>query len=862
MANLDTLTDDFTGALDNTKWASYTSNGGTLTSTGTGLILATSSTSNSSAAQITSVAGFGLIGSYVFARIDPFTPADVNTVLHVFSTASGTRYMSLRYYNGNMQGRVNTTTWTTLEPYSAALWKYWRIGFTSAGYQTFERSADGVNWVVVAGATYSLSTSFNTVKAQIYTQNTGNAANGQTLVDSVNIAAPTGPLPNSVNDVEAVDNPTALWTNSATPSSASDTETLDPPLVSQTPIPTSINDVVSIGTPDVSFAPNTVSPDSIIDLGPVGTPSVDLVRFYTGAYGEGAYGEGTYSGAFISPASIVHTEAFGAPTLIQLTGPNPASLNDPETLGSPTIGGTAVPPDKMPLTIIDPETVDSPAVSFLASGGYGQGLYGAGLYGQGQLGETVTLPDTPTGATNYAYGAGTYGEGIYYGSTVVVAPPPVTDTPPATDPLFGDVAGITKPALHILGVGPWSPRIVWRGAANYGVPGGNRPARPAMPLPAATSKGFTLRVNEASEARVELNLSRGSGLIIDEIDTDLWWRRKDPRTGVVEMIGRFNTSHANTSASDSGINVSLQFDDYRTLLGQRLVMRYLHPDWPDGDQSQWAKGTKVTDVLAWALPKDMRLDLTEVTGETPYNLGVLNGPYHLPPGTSIEDVMDGLNALSPIRWEWWIETPNNINEAPKLRFTLGQRGTDKGVVLFDLGKGPSPILGWTRNAAADNYANALFYSGGEGSVVQTIPAQIAQYGQRDATAGNSSIPGTEIQLLKSRAQKKLASLASRAPTYSVQLARSFWRGRAHIDVGDTVTLIIRLGKETLREQHRVTEISVDIDVNGFEDVTLTLGTPLPSPDSRSKRAPLQKLVRTLRSYNAPRGSDKVITEDE
>lgn len=500
---------------------------------------------------------------------------------------------------------------------------------------------------------------------------------------------------------------------------------------------------------------------------------------------------------------------------------------------------------------------------------YSAGLYGEGVYGGGS-------PPPPTGQTNYVYGAGTYGEGPYYGYVGAGTDSNPTDNPTYGSgtygygiyygestvvkdaiPLFNDIAGTGQPPLHIIGIGPWSPVIHWRGAANYGVGAGNLPARPHLAMPPATSKGFTLRLDEGDEARFELNLSRGSAVILDEMDTDVWWRRKDPRTKKVEIIGRFNVSHANTSTSDTGINVSVQCDDYKTILGERRILRYKDVT---NSETQWDQGTPITEILKWAIPGNTRLDLSELDT---YDLGAVTATgFHLPPGTTIAEVMEQLIAVSPIRWEWWIETPNDINQSPKLRFQLGTRGLDKGVVLFDLGKGPSPIASWTRRAAADDYANSIIYSGSQGAVVQVIDAQVLQYGQRDTTAGNSTIDGTQIQLMRARAKAKLAKLATRTPSYTIQLASGFWRGREHIDVGDTITLILRLGKETLKEKHRVTEITVDIDSQGAEEVALTLGTPPPSADPRSKRAPLQRIVRHLREYKAPPGSERVIMPDE
>jgi hypothetical protein len=466
---------------------------------------------------------------------------------------------------------------------------------------------------------------------------------------------------------------------------------------------------------------------------------------------------------------------------------------------------------------------------------YGQGHYGAGIYG----GIPAPDPPPPPAQDNPTYGSGTYGYGIYSGD-------PIPTFPAAT----------TRPALHILAIGPASPHTDWRGAENYNLPAGARTSRPHLALPAAQSKSFTLRLNEGSEARTEHQLTRGAAIIIDEMDTDLWWRRRDPRSRRTEMIGRFNASHVNLAASDTGVNLSVQWDDYQTILGARMVMRMLHPDW-NPPKSMWDAGTPVTDVLRWAIPANTGLDLTELDT---FPLGAITQPFHLPPDTEIADVFDQLEAISPLNWEWWIETPANLDRPPILRFAIGRRGQDKQVVLFDLGKGPSPIQSWTRQAAEGNYANCLYFTGKSGGAIVRIPAEINRYGQRDAKDGNSGV-ADNAEVLRAAAMKRLTRWATRRPTYTLTLTPGYWRGRTHIDIGDTVRLILALGAERIDTRYRISELSCEIDANGHEEVTLTLGTPLPSADPRSKRAPLMRLIRYIKNYETPRDAPTIDTDD-
>jgi hypothetical protein len=688
--------------------------------------------------------------------------------------------------------------------------------------------------------------------------------------------------PESNRDDETFGEPTlgvALWPE---PDSLTDAETLGTPdlkFVPGTVYPAGIGGNEAIGTPAVTFMPGTLYPQAISDVGTIGTPSVVFKTFYTGGYGQGPYGVGLYSGMWIGlDPSITDPDALGKPELQALKAVIPASITDPDLTGGPALSGSSVGNALAPLSIVDPETLAAAIdVDFVGNDLYGQGLYGVGLYGSGQQGAGEPYDPAIPGTTNYNYGAGIYGEGIYPGSVGAPTDDKPRDNPTygsgtynygiyygpqkadvGCAPLFTNIVGTTRPPMHILGIGPWSPAIDWRGAPNYNIAAGARASRPAMALPATTSKGFTLRLNDGSEARTDLALPRGAAVIIDEMDTDLWWRRKDPRTNELEVIGRFNTSHVNTATSDTGVTVSCQFDDYQTLLADRLVLKYKDTK---HNESLWDKNTKVTDILAFAIPGNTRLDLSEVTGTNPYDLGTITQPYHLPPGTAVGEVFEQLVVISKTRWEWWIETPADIDAPPKLRFQIGTRGLDKGVVLHDLGKGPSNIASWVRNGAADSYANSLNYSGSDGSVVEVIDDDIIRYGQRDATASNSNLDGTQMDLLRAAAKRKLEKLADRTPTYTVILAAGFWRGRKHIDVGDTVTLIIRLGKDHFDQKYRVAEIAVEIDDVGMETVTLTLGTPHASADGRSKKSPLMRIVRYLIQYTAPKGALEIPTDE-
>jgi len=442
-------------------------------------------------------------------------------------------------------------------------------------------------------------------------------------------------------------------------------------------------------------------------------------------------------------------------------------------------------------------------------------------------------------------------------------------------------------AIHIMGIGSQNTR--WRGAPNYGLkpspdivlklptkpgepvtyfgaqstaaklPGNNLDnipgiigdtapivfGRPVLPLPEATSSGFTLRLDGGDEARSEHAFHRSEAIFIEEMLTDLWWRRREPTTGTVEAIGRFNADKVDITVDGPDVRISCTWVDYRTLLEDRLNLEYLHPEL-DPPESTWPINTNVTEILKFAIPNDIHLDVSEL--DTSNLLGTTTAPYELPPGTNLETVFKNMVSLSRTKWEWWVELPTTDTAPPKLRFAVNGRGTDRGVVLFDTDGVNGPIESWKIRSASDQYANAIFYSGSDRGVVRILTEDALLYGQRDAEDSDNTLNGENMAALEKAADRRLQELANRTPTFDLTLRAGFWQGRAHIDVGDWITIYIRLGDDLMAGKHRVTEIDVDIDTNGEETVTLTCGTPRPFRDPRSRKSTVSRIINRLKSY--------------
>lgn len=714
-----------------------------------------------------------------------------------------------------------------------------------------------------------------------------------TTLGTVAVATTTTATPAGIANTDTLTAPAPAF--NPVLGSTGDTETIGAPGLTQGPfygeglygqgpyggiIPRSIGDGETINDPALTTSPPQTGnvPDSIRDTDTLTAPSLPVTG--TG-YGSSNYGSGTYAGTAQNiPDPISDPETVGGVSTstpatsgygnglygnglyVGTTQNIPASINDPETVGGVT-GGTAastgygadpygngIYPGTAAVNYIPDPINDAETVLGLggnAGTGYGSGPYGDGRYNGG---DTAGVdPGAPAINTNFIYGAGTYSEGAYFGGDNATTTPEQGYEP--AEPLFKPIPATYQGIpVHSLGIGPWSPQAIWRGAPNYGILPGYRAARPVVGLPAATSKSVTLRLNDGGEASADFTFNTADAVIPEPMQMDLWWRRKDPYTGLIEVIGRFNTASADISKSDDGLAVSAAFTDYRTLLGDRMVLTYNDTSHTDDPTNLWDKGTKVTKIMTFALPQDMYVDLSALTT---VDLGTITLPFEIPLGSTVTEVFDNLLAISASSWEWWVEMPAATDAPPKLMLQPGTRGSDKGVTLADFGSGATPIATWTMNHSSDQYANTLYFTGADGGDVVNLPDQVALYGERDASDSDSSVAGTtdasgKPYLLDAAAYKRLYVLADRTPTWTLKLNQGFWRGRSHIDVGDTVGLVIRLGKELLSGSYRVTELTLDIDESGLETVTLTLGTPLSSAKPRSRNSPLARVVRRLKNY--------------
>lgn len=427
------------------------------------------------------------------------------------------------------------------------------------------------------------------------------------------------------------------------------------------------------------------------------------------------------------------------------------------------------------------------------------------------------------------YGAGPYGEGRYGGANLI-------------EPILPEADRRPHPAQHLLGIGPWAENVQWK-AANYKLtPTASYPAVAVLSLSSVqvTSCSVTLRRTEPSDARVDITQPRGRALLVEEMVTDLWWERRDPLSLVNEPIGRFNADAVSTSLTGDRLTTSATFVDWRGVLEDRLE------DQPPVPATGWPAATRVTDILAAVIPTNMQLDLTELST---VDLGVTTWPLEYAPPITVTDVIDKLRVVSP-PFDWAIEPGPARGDRPRLRLWPGSRGSNRGVTLIDAGDGLGSITTWRRRTNARDYANWVYFQGANLSQVAYTRDTYIPTGQRDAVGNDAGLISADV--VQNAADKMLAERQRRLAAWDIELAPGFWRGRSHIDLGDSVRVIVRLGDELIDETHTVEEISVELSADGYEQVSLALGWGTPSTNPQSRLYSTAQILKQLRRLSSRR----------
>lgn len=337
---------------------------------------------------------------------------------------------------------------------------------------------------------------------------------------------------------------------------------------------------------------------------------------------------------------------------------------------------------------------------------------------------------------------------------------------------------------------------VWTWHITPGVSGGRELTR-------ARARRLTARLRAPSEASFVIDGSHEEAAELEELVTDLLIRR----SGTVLYRGRMGST--GDTIDVQGHNVEVSTGDYRALLRRRILY--------DDDTLQWLATDKA--AIAWAL-------VQQTQARTGGDLGITNSTTSL--ATSVDRTYEAGASIGEAIQELAEEGDGfdwDINPGTLALETWAQRGRAGGVVL-DLGGLVSSVR---RNVDPSSYANAIRVNG-DAALLDIATREAADLATRaegrwDGQYGDTTI--RDATTLGERADWRINDAQVLQPAYSVTLRPGKWQGPTHIWLGDTCRLVVRSGRLDVNTTLRVFEVAVELDDNGGETISLTLGAPMP-----------------------------------
>lgn len=326
-------------------------------------------------------------------------------------------------------------------------------------------------------------------------------------------------------------------------------------------------------------------------------------------------------------------------------------------------------------------------------------------------------------------------------------------------------------------------------------------------LTGARSRRLSIGLADPAQAAFTVDGRAEDADFLDELRSDLIVYRD----GVKLFRGRVGTTQDQLSADAHTVTVTAL--DYRAMLDRRILLA--------GDPLQFTGVDQ--SAIAWALASASfartagDLGIVRGTGQT---TGVLrNRTYE--PGKSCGEAVQQLAEVDG-GFEWDVD--------PDLRLNVHypQRGGQRLDVVLDYG---GRLAGLSRSVNPTDFGNVVRVSGREatGDTVGPAPAvrtavnvATAPEGRWEAQVGTDLITTAAVA---GRADHELTQRSQVRPAYTATLAPNVWEGPESFWVGDTVRLVVMSGRLAVDTQVRVHGFEFDIDDDGAETVSVTLGAP-------------------------------------
>jgi len=334
---------------------------------------------------------------------------------------------------------------------------------------------------------------------------------------------------------------------------------------------------------------------------------------------------------------------------------------------------------------------------------------------------------------------------------------------------------------------------------------------PNWALTQARSRRVTWRLTTPSDATFEIDGESADGLQISELVTDLWIYRN----GVPLFRGRVGTT--SDSYDGNALKTTVNVADYRGVLARRLLI--------EGDTLAY---TTATDQAAIAL------GLVNATqGNSGGQLGIVAGLGASTGVTRVRTFLAGQNVGEELDklahvlngFEWDISPTKTT--ALHLDVYSPTRGATTSAVL-DVG---GRVRSFQRQYDPGLYANAVRVTGANTTggappgltAVNRAAGNIgsAAQGRWDSQVGDTNI--VEQTTLTERAGAELAESQVILPQWTVELQPNSWAGPGDVWLGDTVTLVGKIGRLNDVGPLRVQEVTCAFDDDDTVTTSIVLG---------------------------------------
>lgn len=352
-------------------------------------------------------------------------------------------------------------------------------------------------------------------------------------------------------------------------------------------------------------------------------------------------------------------------------------------------------------------------------------------------------------------------------------------------------------------------------------------------LSSAVNRRVTLKLDGTHQLSFSLNGLSDDATYVHELQTDV----VAFRNGTATVRNRVTSTQ--DQLDSNGHTVSVGCASYPSLLTRRLLFG------GDPELTQWS-----TTVAAPAVEQaDIAMQLINRTQSRPGgDLGITAGyaatgvsrNRTYTAGSDIGSLIQNLSAVTNgFNWD--------IDPALVFRVFYPQRGGGSNYLL-DLG---GVVQSVQRSVSSEQYTNRLRFNGGQttdntgltvAAPFATAVGSIGVEGSWETNLTDSSV--IDVSEATQTASAELAARGQILPAYSVMLNTEIW-DLADFGLGDTGRLTVNSGRLSIDTNVRCIQLDFDIDNDGYERVTATLGRLTPTQQYYQRQLDQAKAIGDL-----------------